>query len=402
MNYRDALQELIRQKGKSIGGSAFVKGNIPEKKILNAVREFADGVSAEDVFFLLDTTVFGSAKEGLLLTDTALYMKCVAEKASGMAYDNLDYCEVEFAKNGKDTESILVIHGKSWEKVNFNTIGPAKSPLADLIESVASLYNEASGENDVPTNEYAERSIRQPERGRQADQSARRRGPERTEIRRPQYEESPRSALKPIAAYSDVVKETYIKILADFIKYMDADSQPLLREFFCILERIEAGGQLTWWAEDFFKNNERIDFEELNWNDDFRFPVTGSVLKSMIYLFSLWSKDDPADDGYLSNMSDYLHDGNFIADGSESSVTPYDQQIEFYWDLYDFDDSWISGDSSLRELKDEAGKLGLRAREIGLPIETAYLSGALYGVSQRTAARYLNYIGAGALLGLRA
>jgi hypothetical protein len=402
MNYRDALQELIRQKGKSIGSSAFVKGNIPEKKILNAVREYADGVSAEDVFFLLDTTVFGSAKEGLLLTDTALYMKCIAEKASGMAYDNLDYCEIESAKNGKDTESVLIIHGKSWEKIIFNTIGPAKRPLADLIESVASLFNQAFGENNAPTNEYAECSVQQPERSRQADQSARKQGLERPETFRPQYEKSPHSALKPIAAYSDVVKETYIKILADFIKYMDKDSQPLLREFFCILERIEAGGQLTRWAEDFFKNNERIDFDELNWNDDFRFPVTSSVLKSMIYLFSLWSKDDPADNGYLSNMSDYLHDGNFIVDGSELSVTPYDQQIEFYWDLYDFDDSWISGDSSLRELKDEAGKLGLRAREVGLPIETAYLSGVLYGVSQRTAVRYLNYIGVGALLGLRA
>ena len=46
---------------------------IPEKKLNNAIEKYAEKVDPERVVFLYDDTVFGSAKDGFIITDSALY-----------------------------------------------------------------------------------------------------------------------------------------------------------------------------------------------------------------------------------------------------------------------------------------------------------------------------------------
>lgn len=68
-----------------------------EKKLNNAIDKYANGVLPEDVVFLHDATVFGSAKDGFLLTPTHLYshtmpnkpilLKDVAYIKKGKVYD---------------------------------------------------------------------------------------------------------------------------------------------------------------------------------------------------------------------------------------------------------------------------------------------------------------------------
>ena len=56
-------------------GSFYVADGIPAKKLGNAADTFAHLQPDERALVLVDTTVFGSAKEGAVLTDKRLYAK---------------------------------------------------------------------------------------------------------------------------------------------------------------------------------------------------------------------------------------------------------------------------------------------------------------------------------------
>ena len=52
-----------------------MKGNIPAKKLANAVAAYGNNLDQERVLFLYDSTVWGSAKEGFLITDSSIINK---------------------------------------------------------------------------------------------------------------------------------------------------------------------------------------------------------------------------------------------------------------------------------------------------------------------------------------
>ncbi len=57
------------------GQKIYVKPNIPQYKLDSAITSYASEVNRDDVLVLLDTTVFGSGKEGLVATAEGLYWK---------------------------------------------------------------------------------------------------------------------------------------------------------------------------------------------------------------------------------------------------------------------------------------------------------------------------------------
>lgn len=72
-------------------GQIFFNPNIPNKKLNNAIKSYAN-INNETVLCLIDDTVFGSAKVGLILTDRAIYMKDSIEK-------NKLFCPLKNIKN---------------------------------------------------------------------------------------------------------------------------------------------------------------------------------------------------------------------------------------------------------------------------------------------------------------
>ena len=67
---------LIEEAGERLSGSkSYVWPNIPEKKLSNALGSIAKGISADDVLILIDATIFGSAKDGIVVTETDIYFK---------------------------------------------------------------------------------------------------------------------------------------------------------------------------------------------------------------------------------------------------------------------------------------------------------------------------------------
>lgn len=60
--------------------SIFFKPDIPLKKLENAIRSYAPSAQMEDVLVLVDATVFGSAKDGLIITSDQVFTKEFAGK----------------------------------------------------------------------------------------------------------------------------------------------------------------------------------------------------------------------------------------------------------------------------------------------------------------------------------
>lgn len=105
-----APSEILKEIQDSLAGFTdewlFV-GAIPPKKIKNAISTYAQQVSPEDVLLLYDNTVFGSAKDGLLLTAEAVHWRHDGEP------QRLPYPEIRKVDFLNDTgSSLIVVNGK--------------------------------------------------------------------------------------------------------------------------------------------------------------------------------------------------------------------------------------------------------------------------------------------------
>lgn len=79
-----------KYKSKISDDRIYFSPEIPEKKLNNAIAEFARGESPESVLVLIDDSLFGSAKEGLLLSETSIYIKSLMEKEKNLLLENVE------------------------------------------------------------------------------------------------------------------------------------------------------------------------------------------------------------------------------------------------------------------------------------------------------------------------
>lgn len=78
------LQNFLRQRFASDRrfSRIYFTPDIPLKKLSNALQSYGRGIQAEEVVALMDTTVFGGAKEGIMLTEKQIRLK---DLGSGLA-----------------------------------------------------------------------------------------------------------------------------------------------------------------------------------------------------------------------------------------------------------------------------------------------------------------------------
>jgi tetratricopeptide (TPR) repeat protein len=63
--------------------------NIPEKKKAGAMGSYVHLTGGEEILCLYDSTVFGGAKEGICLTNQAIYWKAIAEAGQSVRYEEI-------------------------------------------------------------------------------------------------------------------------------------------------------------------------------------------------------------------------------------------------------------------------------------------------------------------------
>lgn len=80
---------------KVVSDKVYVRPHIPAKKLQSAVNAYGNGLSTEDVIILVDDTAFGSAKDGILITDKSIYIKIFTEALRAYEWEAVESIDIE-------------------------------------------------------------------------------------------------------------------------------------------------------------------------------------------------------------------------------------------------------------------------------------------------------------------
>lgn len=129
---RDAgsrVEALVTAARKEIWSKEFYFApSIPAKKLANALKSMAPGVREDEVILLIDSTVFGSASDGMLLTREALHVKNIAESARRAPIAAIK--SVSIRAGGMLTTANLMLNGTPF----FDFGGIDKDSMKNLAE----------------------------------------------------------------------------------------------------------------------------------------------------------------------------------------------------------------------------------------------------------------------------
>lgn len=103
----------------------FVGKDIPDKKLMNAVKEYAKDVSPSDVLLLVDDTLFGNAKNGFLITPTSIYFHQMGMTPQCITLNSITSVALDKQKSVTN----LLVNG-----VKVQSIGVSQESIAPIVE----------------------------------------------------------------------------------------------------------------------------------------------------------------------------------------------------------------------------------------------------------------------------
>jgi hypothetical protein len=133
----------------------YIKPDIPEKKLKNAVNSYGQGITFNEVILLIDDTVFGGAKEGLLLTETDIYTKAITENPNNFPLDSISRISIKKKTvTIKVDSSISRSHNCTDEEKSITFSMPETSTLVivvNLINELVNIKTKESNSESFPT-----------------------------------------------------------------------------------------------------------------------------------------------------------------------------------------------------------------------------------------------------------
>jgi len=97
---------------------SFIGNAIPSKKLNIALRSYCNDLSSNEVIFFLDTTVFGGAKEGLIISTKGLYAKDFGADPERVLFSNIATISYE---KGKIVDTMLINGKKFMSSAGLNS-----------------------------------------------------------------------------------------------------------------------------------------------------------------------------------------------------------------------------------------------------------------------------------------
>lgn len=108
---RTSLRDLLAKRfGERQFGRIYFTPHIPLKKLSAAMANYAGDVRPEEVLVLMDTTVFGGSKEGMLLTETALRLKEIGAPRRVMEWSTVTTIEASEGAVYVDSRKVMDCH----------------------------------------------------------------------------------------------------------------------------------------------------------------------------------------------------------------------------------------------------------------------------------------------------
>ncbi len=125
------VTDIVLSYSKRINDdNIFFAPYIPASKLANAIKTFARGVSESEALVLLDDTVFGSGKDGILITAKTVYLHEMLEHPQQRSFSEI--CSISI-----DEKKYVQINDVKMIKL----ICPAKPAMVCFIEMIREIAN---------------------------------------------------------------------------------------------------------------------------------------------------------------------------------------------------------------------------------------------------------------------
>ena len=353
-----SVENYIKENVSIVGEKVFIAPNIPEKKLNNAISSIAEGVNPEYVLAIVDTTLFGSAKEGIVFLGDRLFVRDILEKPSIFNFFDISkaeyVCEESTKDNGKIAKTekvILKLNDGTEQKLSLPSVGIKFEEFANFINGI---INEGGEEKKFETT----------------------------------------SQTLPLSDMDDEVKNAYIKIICNYA-YSDDDviDAKEYAEIISLIVRIDynAKDRLNLRSYMCDKNNiedskSLIDYLFANIPDGCSDIVKKSLIKDIIYIYK------------LKNDMDQWKNDKFIVE-LQNELNINDEQIELIISVIKNDESILNERKNDSDIVKSMKEIGAKAGAVGVPLAAVYFSGSVIGMSAAGLTSGLATLGMGGFLG---
>jgi hypothetical protein len=353
-----SVEKFIKENVSSLGQKSHTAPDIPAKKLDNAIKTMAPDLDSDHVIALVDCSLFGSGKDGILFSGDSMYIHPLLSATIVTKLEdikNTEYTETSKTDdNGKTTvtrELLLNLKDGSFKNLTEELGGVSLSAFNDFING---LLNEAGDSAEfVNTNQVI-----------------------------------------PLSAASNEIKETYLKILCNFAFSDDQKITPKeYAEIISLTVRIELESASRLKIRSYMVDSDHLeDTEELvkslfELSKDFSADVMQqSLMKDVIYLHRTAQKEESwKDNDFIRNLQKLCNCSDEQADMLLDSIINDEEILE-----QRKNDTQIE-----KDLKDFAAK----AAAVGIPMAAIYFSGSVVGVSAAGLTSGLAALGMSGLLG---
>lgn len=359
MNIEKIIKDNVSKLSSSIS-KVYVSPDIPKKKLDNAIEKIAHGIESNYVLALIDTTLFGSAKEGFIFIGDRIFINHYGKKE--YEFKRINKIQKQEHKQ-KDKEGKEVINNKyiltydgEEEDITFIISEINQDGFIELIEMILQNIADSDGELET-TNQTC-----------------------------------------PLAMMSQKIQETYLKIICNYA-YSD-DGKVGSSEYAEIMaliaiNSIEKDVRIS--IRTYMYDNSNIESNEdlikyLDQNvsagslDELRI----SIIKDIINMF--WSK--------MSNdkeINEWKKSSYIVNIAKEFGVK--DSQVEYIVESIKKNKDIIANRQDDIHIKKNMQELAAKAGAVGVPLAAVYLSGSVIGVSAAGMTSGLAALGMGGVLG---
>lgn len=352
------IESFIKQEAIKLGGKVYIAPNISDKKMNGAIAGMAPNVDPDFVVAVVDTTVFGGAKEGCLFTGENIYIHGIARDKIDIQLsqiDHVDYNVTEKAKKNGKVEKVetLILNMKDNTTVDLSKDlnGINKDVLSEMLIRMVKMNSE--GQEFVSTSQTS-----------------------------------------PLSMMDVEVKKNYVKLICNFAFSDDNNIDAKeYSEIVSLLVRIEMDSKNRVELRGYMINHENaISNNELLCNlrnklkvEDYEM-IKKSLIKDILYINRTKSKElNWRKNKFILELIDTLNIS--------------DEQVELINEAIINDEEILDQRKNDSEIVKSIKDIGSKATAVGVPLAAIYLSGSVLGVSAAGITSGLATLGMGGALG---
>lgn len=327
--------------------------DIPDKKLNNAASSMKLQDNVGSIIALLDSTVFGSGKDGLAFTGEKMVYKPAFLSPEVLDFDELESAEYvrNISTNDKGKEKveefteITLKNGGSFKVENISECNLEK--LAEFLNTITSQFDSFEEEDQLIT----------------------------------------------LSEMSEGLKVAYLKVIVNMTYSDDGEvDKDEFAQILLLMTRLELSPKSRFTLRDYITSLGELDcLDTLIKNIDESCTPSHNKSVKISLVKDLFSVFMSVNEGSHENFA-FFKDNNHLFNVS-------DMEVELIIEALKLDFKMLSADFSDDALTRGMKELGAKAGAVGVPLAAVYLSGSVVGMSAAGLTSGLATIGLGGALG---